>query len=398
MRLLNTSTYGFEEFSDRPIPYYALLSHRWEKRESSYQSYNLRQGNDGPGVRKIVHFCDFAKAQQPPYRYVWVDTCCINKQDNTELTVSINSMYGWYQNARARFVYLRDLPPKDEAHKKERRDAFCNSVWCQRGWTLQELLAPPRVVFCDRNWEVYGCKARLSKEIEGITGIAKPFLDGTYKPGQASMAMRMSWASIRQTTKPEDMAYCLLAVFDMSMPLLYGEKKKAFMRLQEEILKHSDDESIFAWTADYPHWGMLAPLPKAFQHSGSIVNFKLCLEQRMPYEMTNKGVRFPSASDTYATDDVDPSTAQPMGYDSHIVELGCFIGRTKGMIGQHPDAAEMWEDGPITIKLERVGPTWQRVKCNTLGRGRNSARRRRRNGSYFGRGVQRISFVEQPGL
>jgi hypothetical protein len=87
----------------------------------------------------------------------------------------------------------------------------------------------------------------------------------------------------------------------------------------------------------------------------------------MPYEMTNKGVRFPSASDTYATDDVDPSTAQPMGYDSHIVELGCFIGRTKGMIGQHPDAAEMWEDGPITIKLERVGPTWQRVKCNTLG-------------------------------
>ena len=398
MRLINTSTYKFGEFLDHPIPSYAILSHRWEGREATYQSYRRYQGKDSPGIRKVMNFCKFAKAQRPPHKYVWIDTCCINKHNSTELMASINSMYRWYENAQIYFVYLRDLPSKDEAHKKERRNAFYNSEWFHRGWTLQELLAPSRVIFCDRNWEVHDSKVQLAKQIECITGIAKLFLDGTHQPCRASVAMRMSWASKRRTTKPEDKAYCLLGLFHVSMPLLYGEHKRAFMRLQEEILKHSDDESIFAWTADYPQWGMLAPSPEAFQDSWSIVNFKLAPEQRMPYEMTNKGLRFPSASNTHATDDIDPSTAGPMGYDSHDVELGCFIGRMTETTDQHPDAAEMWEDGPITIKLVRIGPTWQRVECNALGQGRNSARRIRRNESYFGRGVQRIYFIEQPGL
>ena len=246
MRLINTTTYDFEEYFVRPIPSYAILSHRWGRREATYQSYRRGRGKDGSGNKKVINFCKFAKAQRSPYGHVWVDTCCINKQDRPELSESVNSMYQWYQNARACFVYLRDLPPKEEAHEKERSYAFRKSEWFRRGWTLQELLAPPRVIFCDQTWKFYGVKSRLSQEIEDITGIAKPFLNGAYKPCQASMAMRMSWASRRQTSKPEDKAYCLLGLFDVNISLLYGENEKAFMRLQEEILKRSDDESIFA--------------------------------------------------------------------------------------------------------------------------------------------------------
>ena len=396
MRLLNTGTHEFEEYFDRPTPSYAILSHRWEEREISYQTYRRLRVKDGPAIRKILQFCEFAKTWQTPYQYVWIDTCCINKHNSTELFYSINSMYKWYRNAETCFVYLRDLPGKEEGRKGERREAFRTSGWFKRGWTLQELLAPSRVVFCDRKWEVYGCKTQLAKQIERLSGIAKPFLDGTHLPQQASVAMRMSWASKRQTTKPEDMAYCLLGLFDVNMPLMYGEGIKAFIRLQEEIIKRSDDESIFAWRKNISSRGMLAPSPDAFSESGDIVNFKLPPEQRMPYEMTNKGLRFPSASDTYAADHPDPSTAEPMGYETHTVELGCFYGDGRCITCKHPHAEDMWDVGPLTIELERKGTAWQRINCSQLEQGRNRARRRRRNGSYWGRSVQRIYFVEQP--
>jgi hypothetical protein len=56
----------------------------------------------------------------------------------------------------------------------------------------------------------------------------------------------MSWASKRETTRVEDTAYCLMGLFGVNMLPLYGEGRKAFMRLQLEILRMSDDESIFA--------------------------------------------------------------------------------------------------------------------------------------------------------
>ena len=398
MRLVNTSTYRFEEFSDRCIPPYAILSHRWDRREATYQSYRCRHGKHAAGIRKIADFCEFVRRQRPPLQYIWVDTCCIDKRNSVELMEAMNSMYAWYENARICYVYLRDLPPKEEARKKERRRAFRESAWFQRGWTLQELLAPSHVVFCDRNWEVYDSKGGLLEDIESATGITAHFLNGKYKPHQASIAMRLSWASSRQTTKIIDRAYCMLGLFDVNMPLLYGEKEKAFIRLQIEIVKRTDDESIFAWRLDLPHWGMLAPSPEAFQNSAKIVNFKLAPEQRMPYEMTNKGLRFPSASDTYASNAVDSSTGEPVGYETHNVELGCFEGDNTCVVDIHPAAEERWERGPITIDLKRNGPTWRRIDCSSWCRGQNSARPKRRNGSYFGRGVQRIYFMKQPQL
>ena len=210
--------------------------------------------------------------------------------------------------------------------------------------------------------------------------------------------MRMSWASERKTTKPEDIAYCLLGMFDVNMPLLYGEGEKAFMRLQIEIIRKSDDESIFAWTSQDDLWGMLAASPRAFKDSGRVVNFQLKPELRKPYSMTNKGLLFWSASNTHASDEVDRSSREPMGYDDHRVRLGCFIGDKNVVISTYPIAEEMWEAGPLTIELERLGSTWQRVNCSDLIQGRNPDLRKRSNGSFYGQGVQRAYYVEQPGL
>ena len=151
------------------------------------------------------------------------------------------------------------------------------SEWFTRGWTLQELLAPEKVVFLNANWKVVATKVEIAKELSTITGIPTRYLNVPGRTQHASVAMRMSWVARRCTTRAEDMAYCLLGLFDVNMPLLYGENKKAFIRLQLEIIKKSDDDSIFAWTSSafHPtvfHRGMLALWPTAFSDSGNVVS------------------------------------------------------------------------------------------------------------------------------
>ena len=177
------------------------------------------------------------------------------------------------------------------------------SQWFTRGWTLQELLAPDDVVFYDCNWLSLGTKKTLSEVIQKRTRIHEQALHGepleTY-----SIAQRMSWASQRVTTRPEDIAYCLLGIFDVNMPMLYGEGTKAFYRLQQEIIKQSDDHSIFAWPIDdRDQTGLLADSPDAFF---------LCQNVRVSnsrgghssYTMTNRGLScsfivLPFIVDTY---------------------------------------------------------------------------------------------------
>ena len=151
------------------------------------------------------------------------------------------------------------------------------------------------------------------------------------------------------------------------MPLLYGEGEKAFMRLQQEIIKAPDDESIFAWTLDRWKWGMLAPSPQAFRGSENVVDIRLFPEERMPFSLTNKDLEIRSSSQTNALGNVDLSTLLPMGYPTHTVTLGCFFGN-EGMTNRDPTVEEMWENSAITIKLRRDGPLWSRVNCKELGR------------------------------
>ena len=106
---------------------------------------------------------------------------------------------------------------------------FYSSEWFDRGWTLQELLAPREVNFYDKHWHFIGTKSSLSDTISTRTNIAAEVLRGTKGLLDYSIAQRMSWASRRVTTRDEDIAYCLLGIFDVSMPLIYGEGEKAFI-------------------------------------------------------------------------------------------------------------------------------------------------------------------------
>ncbi len=134
------------------------------------------------------------------------------------------------------------MPPE-----RSRESIFLKSKWFSRGWTLQELVAPHTVLFFDSDWLFFGTKESLKSGIEGRTGIPQRILDDSTRFQSCSIACRMSWAATRQTTRIEDTAYCLLGIFDIHMPLLYGEGEAAFTRLQEEICRKTTDMSLFAW-------------------------------------------------------------------------------------------------------------------------------------------------------
>ena len=251
MRLINTVTGLLEEFICDDIPEYAILSHTWEKDEISMQEFQRLTDPDfandpkslatkaKEGFIKVMGCIELAASQGIPY--VWVDTCCIDKTSSADLTESINSMFRWYANSRVCFAYLVDVECDREV-----RNSWMESRWFTRGWTLQELIAPREVNFYTRTWDFLGQKFVYYSFISRKTGILAEVLQ-TNNLSSASVAQKMSWASGRKKTRKEDKAYCLLGLFDVNMPLLYGEGEKAFSRLQEYIAASSTDHSLFAW-------------------------------------------------------------------------------------------------------------------------------------------------------
>lgn len=220
------------------------------------------------------------------------DTVCIDKSSSAELSEAINSMYRWYQNAQICYAYLADVTVAEKP--RGGGSAFERSRWFTRGWTLQELIAPSNLVFYSSDWRRIGTKSELRDIISEITGINVGVLGGT-DPDHFSIAQRMSWASKRKTTRVEDIAYCLLGIFGVNMTLLYGEGERSFVRLQEEIMKASDDHSLFAWamgnTDPETGQGLLATSPEEFRNSGSIVSGHDWTLSSLPYAMTNRGLR-----------------------------------------------------------------------------------------------------------
>ncbi|KAE8316897.1 heterokaryon incompatibility protein-domain-containing protein [Aspergillus transmontanensis] len=244
-----------------------------------------------------------AQARTDGFDYVWVDTCCIDKSSSAELSEAINSMFTWYANAEVCYAYLSDVTVREGHSGAEVNTAeFEQSKWFTRGWTLQELLAPSEVVFFSRDWVRFGERSSLANWLMDITRIDEAvlrnkvrLLERSRPLFQRSIAQRMSWAARRQTTRPEDMAYCLVGIFSVNMPMLYGEGgKKAFLRLQEEIMKQSDDQTIFAWTnkraPPYSLSGLLATTPAHFEDSQDIIAYQQW-EPTPPYAMTNRGLR-----------------------------------------------------------------------------------------------------------
>ncbi len=253
MRLLNTATLEMEEFVWDHIPKYAILSHTWGDDEVTLAEYCSKKAGitAREGYTKIVRTCSWARGEG--LTHAWVDTCCINKESSAELSEAINSMYRWYKEAAVCVVHLADLPPA-EAGPSDSADAqaqagrnltYCR--WFSRGWTLQELIAPKDVRFFDSEWVFRGTKETFMHQIYLITGIDPKVLSDSSQVVSQLVPTRMSWATSRRTTVVEDLVYCLLGIFDVNMPLLYGEGAKAFERLQHEIIKTADDLSIFCW-------------------------------------------------------------------------------------------------------------------------------------------------------
>ncbi|KAF2728861.1 HET-domain-containing protein [Polyplosphaeria fusca] len=271
MRLLNANTLEFEEFHKNAKPPYIILSHTWGPEEVSYQDIGSAATEEEitrrSGYDKIVQMARIATSRN--YTYFWIDTCCIDKSSSSELQESINSMYHWYQDSNMCFVYLEDGEPlsKDFAqHEKEFRNIISKSRWITRGWTLQELIAPRAIVFSDRYWKVYHLNKPLQNQIVSESAKVPSTALGSGNLGAYSVAQKFSWAASRSTTRIEDEAYCLLGLFDIHMPMLYGEGQKAFVRLQEQLVQTSNDDSLFAWRSSdsgpYIHRGLLARSPR----------------------------------------------------------------------------------------------------------------------------------------
>ncbi|KAK6860604.1 hypothetical protein PG995_004240 [Apiospora arundinis] len=340
MRLLQTGQYKLFEATDIPSPFpqYAILSHTWisPKEEITYQDFKQRRTDLENGVykqngwAKLQKYCD--RAARDGWEWAWMDTCCIDKTNPADTSESINAMFRWYQSADICYAYLDDVRA-DEAFGRSVpvdcdlddiantanvanlgghfHDALTSSLisanWFTRGWTLQELLAPPYLVFVDQSWRRIGTRESWSTEIRKASRIEARHLTH-FTPTDftsCSIAMRLSWASRRNTTVEEDESYSLLGLFGISLPLIYGEGKwRAFNRLQNELIKVYNDDSIFAWKFDRLSMrrltgskqaahgqgiGILAPSIREYWDASYIEAFPF---YGSSFSMTNKGLKF----------------------------------------------------------------------------------------------------------
>ena len=252
MRLLQYKNGEFSliKFPDHKIPEYAILSHTWgpDNEEVNFIDIVEKKGRDRSGYKKL-RFCA-EQAARDGLLYFWIDTCCIDKSSSAELDEAIRSMFRWYGAAARCYVYLSDVPePKGSTSTVE--SAFAKSRWFTRGWTLQELIAPKSVEFFSQNGEPLGHKSSRLQQIHEITGVAIEALQR--RPiSQFSVADRMSWAARRETTREEDAAYCLLGIFEIHIPIMYGEgKQNALARLRREIQRLSDPASVVSTDAPW---------------------------------------------------------------------------------------------------------------------------------------------------
>lgn len=354
MRLLDTTTFELRLDSQEffQAEGYAILSHRWVGAEVTFDEIpqhapGLRDARGermkSPQLDKIRGACEVARGQG--LRWMWIDNCCINKSSATEEAESINSMFKWYQGARVCITYLSDVrsgvspkPPEYdtivEPNTKEilpsgenqasdsvfqRFDGDGPSEWYSRGWTLQELLAPRDMDFYDADWYHIGTKTSLAPQIQHITGIDADYLTGARHFRRACIATKMSWAAGRKTTRAEDAAYSLSGLFGVAMTPQYGEGgPRAFMRLQQELLATTEDESLFAWRMPSPaageaydvvgeqgpesagwapgEWGLLAPSPDWFAGCGAVTVGRGPVIQRpaRAFHMGRQGIIIPT--------------------------------------------------------------------------------------------------------
>jgi Heterokaryon incompatibility protein (HET) len=372
MRLLNSTTLKLHEFIGSQIPPYAILSHTWGEEEVSFQELSAGTLVEKKGFEKIKRCCEIAAGDG--FEYAWVDTCCIDKTSSAELSEAINSMFRWYKEAEVCYAFLSDVPSDEEPELLH--SAFRKSRWFSRGWTLQELIAPVHVLFLSRDWKEIDTKWNLQTLLSKITSIHTKALVGTEPLSSFSVAQKMSWVSKRETTRDEDIAYCMMGIFDINMPMLYGEGKKAFTRLQEQILANFDDDSIFAWWTTQsrellsPEFlpmasGLLARSPKLFSRSGNVVR---AFGMRWTTKVSLIGGHIRLEAPTFKT------TSPPNSTTTYKVAIRCRIddeswrGQKKylaiqfepEMLDQQQSSTELYVSRIRTSRIHAVQP-WQSI-------------------------------------
>lgn len=284
-------------------PRYAILSHRWGDDELTFQEASDPRSVDFEldGHKKVMEAA--VKALEYQLEWIWCDTCCIDKLSSAELSEAINSMFRWYEKSSLCIAYLSDISV----------EPFTSSNWFTRAWTLQELIAPMKLVFLNRDWQPICSKHDCIPEITDRTRIDQHVLKyGPIKLKSCSVAQKMSWAVDRVASRIEDVAYSLLGLFDVNMPMLYGEREKAFIRLQEEIIRRDADQTIFAWlpsesdaTSTLVTNSLFAPSPKAFEHCSTLSHD---IKKRKPFAINNLGLEI-------------EVTLRPFGQESYIANL-----------------------------------------------------------------------------
>lgn len=254
MRLLKFDLGGqlvlqsFHLSDNASVPPYAILSHTWGSVEDEVEYQDVLDGvaSSKPAFSKI-EFCG-RQAARDGIEYFWVDTCCINKSNSSELQEAITSMFRWYQRSKKCYVYLSDVRV-DRERDEGWEEPFQASRWFTRGWTLQELIAPSTVEFFDSGGQFLGDKRELEQQIFEITKIDQGALRGEALDS-FSLEQKWLWSNGRRTTREEDRVYCLQGIFGVRISLMYGEGyEDARSRLEEELdrRRHSAKGESYAY-------------------------------------------------------------------------------------------------------------------------------------------------------
>lgn len=323
MKLINARTFELETFTDTNRPNYAILSHRWQHGEVTFDDM-LKPGRQQlSGWTKIQLCCQ--QALVDGLEHVWVDTCCIDKSSSAELSEAINSMFTWYSGADRCYAYLSDVTDtytKFDINSEnwmptlpdKMATEIIGSLWFTRAWTLQELIAPPHLTFYNAFFRELCTKVEIAKQIEETHKVPCDVLLNRNRLWTIPVAVKLSWAAHRKATRTEDIAYSLFGIFNVNLPLLYGEGKKAFTRLQEEIIRQTHDHSIFVWSSTNElqfkasqttmALPLLANSPRDFEACQHVFT-RSDDDDIRPYALTNIGLEielriFPYDLDVYA--------------------------------------------------------------------------------------------------
>ncbi|KAK4450839.1 heterokaryon incompatibility protein-domain-containing protein [Podospora aff. communis PSN243] len=353
MWLINTTTLQLEFFNDADDVAYVILSHTWGAEEITFSDMDdLATAKSKEGWHKIQQTCKIASTHG--YRFAWIDTCCIDKSSSAELSEAINAMFSWYRKAAICYAYLADLhiTPGTEIE-----DCLRQCRWFTRGWTLQELIASVNIRFYDASWDFVASKHQLTGEISRITGVDVAVLEDVTNLSEIPVGRRMAWASNRETTRAEDIAYCLLGIFDISIPPLYGEGEKAFTRLQEEIARQSNDLTLFAWEQDetdqHQYRAIFAKSPREFRNCSNLRALPPRFYAANEFSLTNRGLRIATNLSIW----YPPHVSRRASKDEYLLlGLDCLE------CSHRTNFTPQW----VAVKLERFGSTYVRTSPGSL--------------------------------